>query len=87
MTTRLFPVEFLCLALASWPASLPQATVHLWPNWHHADSGILAFEAGSLPGGKIGHLYEAHIRNFVGYGIRGVLWDQGESGTASLPMW
>ena len=29
-----------------------------------------------------GYLYEAHIRPFVGYGIRGVLWDQGESGTA-----
>ena len=32
--------------------------------------------------GRVGHLYEAHIRPFVGYGIRGVLWDQGESGTA-----
>lgn len=32
--------------------------------------------------GEIGHLYELHMRPFVGYGIRGVLWDQGESGTA-----
>lgn len=32
--------------------------------------------------GKIGHLYEAHVRPFVPFGIRGVLWDQGESGTA-----
>lgn len=32
--------------------------------------------------GKIGNLYEAHIRPFVTFGIRGVLWDQGESGTA-----
>ena len=32
--------------------------------------------------GKIGGLYEAHMRPYVGYGIRGVLWDQGESGTA-----
>lgn len=31
---------------------------------------------------KIGHLYEAHIRPFIPHGIRGVLWDQGESGTA-----
>jgi sialate O-acetylesterase len=31
---------------------------------------------------KVGHLYEAHIRPFLPYGIRGVLWDQGESGTA-----
>ena len=31
---------------------------------------------------KLGDLYDAHIRPVVGYGIRGVLWDQGESGTA-----
>ncbi len=30
---------------------------------------------------KPGGLFDAHIRRFVGYGIRGVLWDQGESGT------
>jgi sialate O-acetylesterase len=38
--------------------------------------------AGECNRGKIGTLYEAFIRPFVGYGIRGVLWDQGESGTA-----
>jgi len=32
--------------------------------------------------GKIGNLYEAHIRPMLPFGIRGVLWDQGESGTA-----
>jgi sialate O-acetylesterase len=32
--------------------------------------------------GRIGNLYLAHIRPYVGYAIRGVLWDQGESGTA-----
>lgn len=37
---------------------------------------------GETTGGKIGNLFESHIRSFVGYGIRGVLWDQGESGTA-----
>ncbi len=37
---------------------------------------------GETSGGKIGHLFESHIRGYVGYGIRGVLWDQGESGTA-----
>lgn len=51
LTTRLFPVEFLCGKLDTWPATLPAATVHLWPNWHHADTGILAMGAGSLPGG------------------------------------
>lgn len=37
---------------------------------------------GETSGGKIGNLYEANIRGFVGYAMRGVLWDQGESGTA-----
>ena len=32
--------------------------------------------------GKIGHLYVAHVRPFIPYAIHGVLWDQGESGTA-----
>lgn len=32
--------------------------------------------------GKIGNLYEVYIRPFIPFGIRGVLWDQGESGTA-----
>jgi sialate O-acetylesterase len=31
---------------------------------------------------RIGHLYEAKIRPFMPFAIRGVLWDQGESGTA-----
>ena len=34
--------------------------------------------------GKIGALFEGIIRPYVGYGIRGVLWDQGESGTRIL---
>ena len=37
-------------------------------------------------GGKIGGLYEKFIRPQVGYGIRGVLWDQGESGTGVLGL-
>jgi sialate O-acetylesterase len=32
-------------------------------------------------GGQLGRLFEEHIRPRVGYAIRGVLWDQGESGT------
>src|SRR5205807_6238622 len=31
---------------------------------------------------KVGNLYAAHIRPMMPHGIRGVLWDQGESGTA-----
>ena len=32
--------------------------------------------------GPVGNLYEKHIRAFIPYAIRGVLWDQGEAGTA-----
>ena len=32
--------------------------------------------------GQVGHLDEAHLRPYLPYGLRGVLWDQGESGTA-----
>ncbi|MDF1850756.1 MAG: sialate O-acetylesterase [Verrucomicrobiales bacterium] len=35
----------------------------------------------STRGGKIGGLFDKYIRNSVGYGIRGVLWDQGEAGS------
>ena len=31
---------------------------------------------------KPGYLYEANIKQYIPYAIRGVLWDQGESGTA-----
>jgi len=37
-----------------------------------------------MRGDAIGHLYERFIQPAVGYGIRGVLWDQGEGGTAIL---
>lgn len=38
--------------------------------------------AGEAAGGKVGQLFESFIRPYVGYGIKGVLWDQGESRTA-----
>jgi sialate O-acetylesterase len=39
------------------------------------------FPPGTVAGKPIGYLYEQNIRPFVGYGIRGVLWDQGEAQT------
>lgn len=39
------------------------------------------YPPGTVHGKPIGHLYALHIKPFVGYGIRGVLWDQGEAGT------
>jgi sialate O-acetylesterase len=37
--------------------------------------------AGEANSGRIGSLFEAYIRPVAGFGIRGVLWDQGESKT------
>lgn len=36
-------------------------------------------EPGVFRGGKLGECFDRFIRTSVGYGIRGVLWDQGES--------
>jgi sialate O-acetylesterase len=38
---------------------------------------------GEMPGGKKpGYLYDLYVKPYIPYAIRGVLWDQGESGTA-----
>lgn len=37
---------------------------------------------GDLSTRECGSLYRAHVEPLVGYTIRGILWDQGESGTA-----
>ena len=39
-------------------------------------------KAGETNGPKVGNLFESFIRPYVGYAIKGVLWDQGESRTA-----
>ncbi|MFT5468928.1 MAG: sialate O-acetylesterase [Verrucomicrobiales bacterium] len=45
------------------------------------------FEPGaSTRGGKIGGLFDNHIRRNVGFAMRGVLWDQGEGGTGILGL-
>jgi sialate O-acetylesterase len=41
---------------------------------------------GECTRGKIGGLYEKFIQPVAGYGIKGVLWDQGESGTAIVGL-
>lgn len=40
----------------------------------------------SSRGGKIGGLFDRYIRSSVGYGIRGVLWDQGEAGSGIVGL-
>lgn len=38
-------------------------------------------DPGDLTGLQVGSLFEKHLRQWVGYTFRGILWDQGESGT------
>ena len=65
-------------ALATWEAAAEKAKAEKKP-------GPKKPEPPLAPGacrGKVGHLYAARIRPMVPYAVRGVLWDQGESGTA-----
>ncbi|MFP6899376.1 MAG: hypothetical protein VCA36_00445 [Opitutales bacterium] len=39
-------------------------------------------QGGDFAGRRVGDLYDAFINRLVPYGMRGVLWDQGESGTS-----
>ena len=41
---------------------------------------------GECSEGKVGEHYDTYIRPMMPYGIRGVLWDQGEAGTAILGL-
>ncbi len=40
----------------------------------------------SIRGGQIGGLFDKFIRSSIGYGIKGVLWDQGEAGSGILGL-
>ena len=64
--------------LAAWEKTADAAKKDGKPAPAKPKVPLKAGEASS----KIGNLYEAHIRPMIPFGIRGVLWDQGESGTA-----
>lgn len=73
MLMQLYPAE-----LAKWERAADLAKKEGKPVPPRPQPPRRAGEAS----GKIGHLYEAHVRPFIPFAIRGVLWDQGESGTA-----
>jgi sialate O-acetylesterase len=42
----------------------------------------MPLKPGEIQAARLGYLYDAHIKPLIPYAIKGVLWDQGESGTA-----
>jgi sialate O-acetylesterase len=64
--------------LAAWEKASAQATQEGKKPPRKPDTPLKPGECRA----KVGHLFEANIRPFMPFGMRGVLWDQGESGTA-----
>jgi sialate O-acetylesterase len=65
-------------ALKKWEAAAAKAKVDKKP----VPRKPVPSQAPGEIRGKFGDLYDAHIAPMAPYAIRGVLWDQGESGTA-----
>ncbi|MGB8169118.1 MAG: sialate O-acetylesterase, partial [Chthoniobacteraceae bacterium] len=65
--------------LAAWQTAADAAKAT--PDAKPPRKPVLAAKPGESSRGKIGQLYEVHVRPFIPYAIRGVLWDQGEAGT------
>jgi sialate O-acetylesterase len=66
--------------LAAWETTAEAAKKDGKPAPRKPDAPVAPGEVR----GKVGHLYEAHIRPMIPFAVRGVLWDQGESGTAAV---
>jgi sialate O-acetylesterase len=71
-----FDVDF-----AAWKKEADEAKKQGKPAPRGPRAPTLPGKPGETNGGKVGQLFEAYIRPYVGYAIKGVLWDQGESRT------
>jgi 2-polyprenyl-6-methoxyphenol hydroxylase-like FAD-dependent oxidoreductase len=49
--TQMFPLDLLCFGF-DWPARLPSAIAHIWPNLKRLDSGVLVLAAFPLSNDK-----------------------------------
>jgi sialate O-acetylesterase len=68
-------------ALASWKVAFNQAKKQGGKAPPRPPMPKPVGKPGETNSGQVGMLFEQYIRPYVGYGIRGVLWDQGESRT------
>jgi sialate O-acetylesterase len=67
--------------MATWSQTVALASQAVKPDGRAAARGpLLPLKPGE--GRAIGSLYQSRIRPLIPFAIRGVLWDQGESGTA-----
>ena len=67
--------------LAAWKEAAATAKKEGKPAPRGPRAPKIPGKPGETNGGKVGQLFEQYIRAYVGYGIKGVLWDQGESRT------
>lgn len=65
--------------LKKWEAAAEKAKADNKPAPRKPDPPLAP---GEIRGGRFGYLYSPHIQPMAPYAVRGVLWDQGESGTS-----
>ncbi len=61
--TQMFPLDLLCFGF-DWPATLPSAIAHVWPNLKRLDSGVLVLAAFPLSNDKGAGLVAVRPRIF-----------------------
>jgi sialate O-acetylesterase len=67
------------LALKKWEAAAEKAKAE---NKKAPVKPVMPPPPGKIRSGKFGYLYDPFIKPMAPFAVRGVLWDQGESGTA-----
>lgn len=66
-------------AITKWEAAVAKAKADNKPP---PGKPAAPLAPGEIRGGKFGYLYAPHIMPMAPFAVRGVLWDQGESGTS-----
>jgi 6-methylpretetramide 4-monooxygenase len=73
--TQMFPLDLLCFGF-DWPAILPSAIAHVWPNLKRLDSGVLVLAAFPLSNDKGAGLVAVRPRIFDNLAPAQEAWNQ-----------